>query len=92
MAEPTKTTAFTTPDPRPETPMDKTTRAAMEIIDGQTKQRHVKTARLRKARLERADRAPIKTAAPKSKRARAKHGPKPSPEAVTRPIRDASVV
>ena len=72
MAELTKTTAFTTPDPRPQTPMDKITLAATEIIDGETKQSQVKTARLRKARLDREAGAPVKTVAPKSKGARAK--------------------
>ncbi len=44
-----KTTAFKTDKPRADTPMDKTTRAVKEIVDGET----VKTARLRAARLER---------------------------------------
>ena len=48
-----KTTAFKTDKPRADTPMDKTTRAVKEIVDGETEQREVKTARLRAARLER---------------------------------------
>ena len=48
-----KTTAFKTNKPRADTPMEKTTRAVKEIVDGETEQREVKTARLRKARLKR---------------------------------------
>lgn len=72
MAKLTKTTLVTTPDPRPETPMDRTTRAVAEIIDGQTAKRESKTARLRKARLEREASTQVKAVAPKPKRARAK--------------------
>lgn len=53
MAKPTKVTLFKSEKPRAETLMDKTTRAAMEIVDDETEQRHLKTERLRKARLER---------------------------------------
>lgn len=35
-----------------EVPIDKTTRIVKEILDEETSQRHVKMARLRKARLE----------------------------------------
>ncbi|MAU94936.1 MAG: hypothetical protein CMP81_03450 [Fulvimarina sp.] len=43
---------------RAETLLDKTTRAAQEIIDDETELRATKTARLRKARLEREATAP----------------------------------
>ena len=48
-----KTAPFNPARPRTETAMEKTTRAANEIIDEQNAQRDRKTARLRKARLER---------------------------------------
>lgn len=48
-----KTTAFKTYKPNANTPMEKTTRAVKEIVDGETEQRKIKTARLRAARLER---------------------------------------
>lgn len=72
MATLTGTTLFKTPEPRPETPIDKTTRAAAEIIDGETKRRENKTARLRKARLERETGVSVKPVASVSNRARAK--------------------
>ena len=72
MAKLTKTTLFTTPAPRAETPMDRTTRAATEIIDDETERRESKTARLRKARLDQAASATVKPVAPVSKRPRAK--------------------
>lgn len=53
MARLTKTTLFKPSKPRAETIMDKTSRAVREILDDETEQRQVKTARLRKARLER---------------------------------------
>ncbi|QIE47875.1 hypothetical protein G5B38_19830 (plasmid) [Pseudohalocynthiibacter aestuariivivens] len=68
MTKLTRTTLFTTPAPRPETPMDRTTRAVTEIIDAQTEKREIKTARLRKARLEREAGTQVKAVAPKSKR------------------------
>jgi hypothetical protein len=46
----TKSTVFETSASRAETPMDKTTRAAREILDAETEHREAKTARLRKAR------------------------------------------
>ncbi len=52
MTKPSKTDVFKDPKPK-ETVMDKTTRAAWEILDEETERREVKTARLRKARLER---------------------------------------
>jgi hypothetical protein len=48
-----KTEPFNPARPRAETAMEKTTRAANEIIEEQNAQRIRKTARLRKARLER---------------------------------------
>ena len=53
MAKFATTTLFKTSAPRAETPMDKTTRAATEILNEETEQRRIKTKRLRKARLER---------------------------------------
>ncbi|MGC9457884.1 MAG: hypothetical protein ACP5DC_10240 [Halothiobacillaceae bacterium] len=53
MTKYTKNTLFKASSPRAETLMDKITRAAKEIIDDETEQRALKTARLRKARLER---------------------------------------
>lgn len=53
MAKLTKETLFKQPATRAETLLDKTTRAAKEIIDGENEERTSKTMRLRKARLER---------------------------------------
>jgi hypothetical protein len=53
MTKLTKTTLFKPVKPRAETTMDKTTRAARDILDGEAEENQVKTARLRKARLER---------------------------------------
>lgn len=53
MAKLTKNTLFKTDKPRAETLIDRTTRAAREILEGEAEQRELKTARLRKARLER---------------------------------------
>ncbi|GHG90669.1 hypothetical protein [Pseudodonghicola xiamenensis] len=55
MAKPTKITLdkIKMTAPRAETPMDKISRAAMEIVDDETTQRRLRTERLRKARLER---------------------------------------
>lgn len=53
MAKMESPTAFKTYKPRADTPMDKITRAAMKIVNGETELREVKTARLRKARLKR---------------------------------------
>ena len=53
MAKLTKETLFKQPATRAETVLDKTTRAAKEIIDGENEERTSKTMRLRKARLER---------------------------------------
>jgi hypothetical protein len=49
----TKSTLFKAAKPRAETPMDKTTRIVRGIIDDENEQRETRTARLRKARLER---------------------------------------
>jgi hypothetical protein len=67
MTKLTKTTLFKTVKPRAETPMDKTTRAAREILDGEAERNQVKTARLRKARLEREVSAPALPDAKKPK-------------------------
>lgn len=53
MAKLTKETAFKPAKPRNESVMDKTSRAVKEILDEETTQRETRTARLRKARLER---------------------------------------
>jgi len=58
---------FRTPDTRPETPMEKTTREVKERIDAETEKRHVKVAGLRKARLEKEAQTSGDTAASKSK-------------------------
>ncbi|SHF95364.1 hypothetical protein SAMN05444339_1268 [Loktanella atrilutea] len=42
-----------TPEPRPETPMEKTTREVRERLDDEAQKRKAKTMRLRAARLER---------------------------------------
>ncbi|MFQ6549724.1 hypothetical protein AADZ90_017370 [Aestuariibius sp. 2305UL40-4] len=52
MPKVTKKTLFKTPDPRPETLLDKTTRAVRQITDDETEQRQAKTERLRNARLQ----------------------------------------
>jgi len=53
MAKLTKNTLFKADKPRAETLIDRTTRAAKEILEDEAEQRELKTARLRKARLER---------------------------------------
>ncbi len=78
MARLTKGAHFTASSPRPETPMERTTRAVTEIIDGQTEKRESKTARLRKARLEREASTLEKVVEPKSKKTRAKPSVKTS--------------
>ena len=64
MAKHTKITLFKDIAPRAETRMDKISRAAKGIIDNETKNREDKTARLRKARLEREASAPEAPDAP----------------------------
>lgn len=63
MAKLTKTTAFKTHIPKPETPMEKTTRIVRDMVDEEADQRQVKIARLRKARLEREANTPSETTA-----------------------------
>ena len=53
MSNPSKSQPFNPAQPRAETALEKTTRAANEIIDQQNSQRERKTAELRKVRLER---------------------------------------
>jgi len=72
MAKPTKITLFKDPKPKAETLMDKTTRAAREILDDENERREVKTARLRKARLEREASTPEPAPKPEKKTSRAK--------------------
>ena len=71
MAKPTKITLFEDPKPKAETLMDKTTRAAREILDDESERREVKTARLRKARLEREAGTPAPAPKPAKKTSRA---------------------
>ena len=72
MAKLTKTTLFKDAKPKAETVMDKTTRAAREILDEENERREVKTARLRKARLEREAGTPEPAPKPARKTSRAK--------------------
>lgn len=53
MATPSKTSLFKPGKPVAESQMDRISRAAREIIADDAEQRETKTARLRKARLER---------------------------------------
>lgn len=48
----TTSNVFQTPEPRPETPMDKITHTVWGIVDAETERRQLKTAGLRQARLE----------------------------------------
>ncbi len=68
----TKSSIFKPSSPRAETPIDKTTRAAREILDGEMETRQIKTSRLRKARLEREASPAAKIIAPKTKMSRKK--------------------
>ncbi|SFM25066.1 hypothetical protein [Shimia aestuarii] len=74
MTKLTKTTLFKPTPPRAETLMDKTTRIVRGILDDEAEQRENKTARLRKARLEReaATRAEPVSAKPSRSRAKAR--------------------
>lgn len=60
-----KKTVITTAAPEKETLLDKTTRIVRQITDDEADVRHVKTARLRKARFENKDQEPIKVATKK---------------------------
>ena len=83
MTKSAKTSVFKPTAPRSETLMDKISRAAGQIIDDETEQRALKTARLRKARLEREAHTPP-VPAPKAKSGaksgatRKKAGPAPA--------------
>ncbi|SLN70526.1 hypothetical protein PEL8287_03914 [Roseovarius litorisediminis] len=70
MVKLTKTTLFKASKPAAETVMDKTTRVVREMLDEETEQREIRTARLRTARLEREAVTPKETAkkAPKGTR------------------------
>ncbi|SUZ33998.1 hypothetical protein ROE7235_03779 [Roseibaca ekhonensis] len=72
MTELTRSSVFKPSAPRAETPMDKTTRAAREILDGEMERRQVKTARLRKARLEREASPAVEVVAPSTSKVRNK--------------------
>ena len=63
---------FKTTGRRPDTPMEKTTRAVTNIIGGETEKRQTNTARLRKERLEMEAGVTEKVVPPKAKRARKK--------------------
>ncbi len=56
-----------TPEPRPETPMDRTTREVRERLNGEAQKREAKTMRLRAARLEREASVPVEVSAAKTK-------------------------
>jgi len=77
MAKLSKHLLFNADKPSAETLIDRTTRAAREIVEDEAAQRELKTARLRKARLERE--ANTAHGAPKatSKEARKKSQSKP---------------
>ena len=72
MTKSTKTTLFKSSTPLRETLMDKTTRVVRQILDEETEQRKVKTSRLRKARLEKEDVAPVDTNTSKPAKAKRK--------------------
>ena len=76
MAKITKDTLFTAGKPRAESLIDRTTRAAREIVEDEAEQRELKTARLRKARLEREantpDDAPVARSKVASKKSKSK--------------------
>lgn len=63
---------FMASQPKAETPMDKTTHAVREILDGETVQRQIKTARLRMARRESEASLAAKVIAPATNGARKK--------------------
>ena len=67
---PTAKSVFRTPEPRPETRMEKTAREVKERLDGEAQKREAKTMRLRAARLEREASAPAAVDAVKSKAVR----------------------
>lgn len=72
MAKPAKTIEFKTTGPQKETPMDKTTRIVRDIQDGETKQREIKTTRLRNARLQSEAGTPVEVITATSNRTRKK--------------------
>lgn len=70
MAKLAKTTVYTSATPDKETMLDKTTRIVRRINDDEAEVRHVKTARLRKARFESEAETPVEAATVKPNRAR----------------------
>lgn len=72
MAKLTKSTVFTSANPKKETPLDKTTRIVREIQDKEAEQRRIKTTRLRNARLDSEADTPAKTTTAKSANSRKK--------------------
>lgn len=68
MAKLTKTNAFKAYDPKPETPMDKTTRLVREMADEDAEKRQAQITRLRNARLERDANTPPETKAERTKK------------------------
>ncbi len=67
-----KTTVFTTTGAKKETPLDKTTRIVRRITDDEAEIRHVKTTRLRNARLDSEAGTSVEAITAKSSRARKK--------------------
>lgn len=74
MAKIKKTSVFTASAPPPETPIDKTTRIVRKIVDSEAEKRNSKSARLRKARLEREAGSPPKQNGTNSKASPKKGG------------------
>lgn len=72
MTKLTKTSLFKASKPRNETPMEKTTRAVREILASEADTQNAKTARLRKARMERDASTPATPPAAKPKTVRKK--------------------
>ncbi|WP_288940146.1 hypothetical protein [uncultured Roseovarius sp.] len=77
MAKLTKHSLFKEDKPRAETLIDRTTRAAREIVEDEAEQRELKTSLLRKARLEREANTPAKASEIKTKGARKTSKAKP---------------
>ncbi|MDQ2091745.1 hypothetical protein [Marimonas arenosa] len=70
MAKLTKDMLFKADKPRAETLIDRTTRAARQILKDEAEQRELKTARLRKARLAKEADTPSTASQTTSKRGR----------------------
>lgn len=70
MAKHTKKSVFKEHFPRSETPMDKTTRVARQMVEDEAEQRRFKMTRLRKARLEREANTPPEITDTKARKTR----------------------